>query len=334
MDLNWGKAVASTDAWAGSLDGALVALDTKRVTHLVVKRGLLFSTRFVVPVERLERWQFEGLYLDTSLAEFFVLPRLPDVESEPGRVTLGPRTRALLADGASLNLKGLRLSQTDRALTHLVVRHPGLVRRSLILPADRVTELGPGRVLVGIGKEALDTLPTYRQDHGIESDLWEALYTSEDVSDVDLKSINIRVEDGVVTLGGNVRIVSAVKEAERLARSVDGVAAVDNRVVTDWDIELAVASHISREAPRISDGVAVHTQLGTVTLEGHLPSVGDRNAFKGISSIPGVRRVEDRTEVRPPVLVTAEEASPAESGSTEKEPDQERESPEDGEPGA
>ena len=47
--------------------------------------------------------------------------------------------------------------------------------------------------------------------------------------------IDASVADGVVTLSGHVDRRTSVELAEKLAREVDGVVAVDNRLMHRWD---------------------------------------------------------------------------------------------------
>ena len=301
MDLRWGQGVAAMDGWVGSLDGAGVSLDGNRVTHLVVRRGLIIRRRFVVPMVRLARWDQDGLYLDFPILELFSLPTSSETDDWPSTTALTGRTRVILADGSRLRLRGLRLSREKPALTHLLVSRTRPGQRSLLLAAAAIVNIGSSQVTVDLDEASVEALPICRPDRDIGSDLWEALYASQEMSLVDLKGMTVLVEDGIVRLEGNVRTSGAAAEAERTAWSVDGVADVNNLLFSDWDIDLAVASHISREAPGLAGGIAVHTHLGSVQLEGHVPTVEARNTTsRGIRSISGVRRVEDLMEVRGP----------------------------------
>ena len=318
MDLSWGKGVASTDGWAGRLDGAQVALESHRVTHLIVRRGLLLPRRFVVPLRNLVRWDWEGLYLDISITGVLSLPRQRPLDDNPAVVALTSHAPTIGADGVHLRLKGVRLSQGDHSITHLVLGRRGPGRESLLLSADRVAELGPRQITLSIGEADLDRLTIYLPDPDIEDILWEALHASEDLWDVDVKGVRVRVDDSVVHLEGNVRTVAAVADAERLARSTDGVADVVNGILSDWDLDLAVASNIAAIDPQLSDSVVVHTQLGKVIVEGHVPTVEAKDAIvQGVRSIPGVQSVQDRVEVSPPAAVAAEEVPIEESPAAE-----------------
>ena len=125
--------------------------------------------------------------------------------------------------------------------------------------------------------------------------------------------------DNRVELSGNVNDPSSVDEATRLARSVTGVVMVTNKLVSDWDIELAIASYISREVPELADSIFVRAQIGTVYMEGHVPSTDlSEKAISGIQSISGVRNIQNQIQVLPPD--PPEEPQETEDSSGEEEP--------------
>ena len=293
LDLIWGTPVAVADAWAGRLDGSLFALDPVRVTHLVVRRGLLIRTRYVVPIESITRADSDGLFLGLPLADLLgtCLPGNREVLAE----SLTPRSRVRLRDGAALRVRGLRVSD-DTNVTHVVVG-----RRSLVCPIEEVT-MGAGEELsLALSAEEAARLPVRRSDDAIEVDLWEAFYEAEGISDVDLKGVQTDVAAGVVSLEGNVRATSAAADAETVARGVGGVSEVRNGLLSDWDLEMRVASLLAAREPGLSSEIAVRTHLGNVTLEGFLPSGIDRRPIlDAVASIEGARGVDDLLAVRPP----------------------------------
>ena len=323
MDLNWGMPVASADTWVGILAEVVLAVDENRVTHITVRRGLVLSRRFIVPVRHLKRWDHEGLYLNVPVSEVLDLPKLPLEGGTGPAANLSPRTRIVLDDRTGLRLKGLRLERQDSSLTHLIVARPGLGRRSLLLPLDRIIELGSARIALDLETADLIGFPDYRLDRDIKGDVWEALYASEQMSQVDLKGIRVHVVDGLVALEGNVRTSSVARQAVAIAASVSGVAGTDDRLVSDWEIDLAVASYVSKQVPEYSAGIVVHTQLGTVILEGHLSSDQARDAIaRGIRSIAGVRSVENLVDTPSPPPAPAPAASSApEDGPAEEDAD-------------
>lgn len=319
MDFIWGQRVASSDAWVGSLTGVLVALDTNLATHLIVKRGLLFSTRFVVSISNFDHYDEEGIYLNLPIAEFLGLPKLRRGDVEPNLAAKTENTAIHLADGGKLQLKGLRFTAENHLLTHFVVVHPK--RGNLLLPLETATEFNSRRVKVSIVETALMGLPAHRLDSSIEADLSEALYQSDEIPQVDLNEIRVEVVDGVIQLRGSVRTPLVIDETEKLARAIKGCVAVNNQLVSDWEIGLAIASYISRKLPGLSDSVIANTRFGKVSLEGSVSSDEDRDAIiQGVKSITGVKEIDDLTEVRVPVAAeqtaSSEEDASIEAGPT------------------
>ena len=305
MDLIWGAGVASTDAWIATLDGAIVALDGNRVTDLVIKRGLIRPRRLAAPLERAKRCDPEGIYLSLSTPDVSALSSAGQAETDSSAVVTS-HTRVLLKDRSELRLRGLRTSREDSSLTNLMVGRTWPGRRRALVPVDAVELIGRDEIGVNIRGPELDALSSYRLDRGVEDDLWEALYTSGELSRADLSGIRLRVEDGLVALEGNVTASSVGAEIEAALIYVDGVAGVTNRLIGDWDVELAVASYISGALPKHTDGISVHTQLGTVRLEGYVSKAEDREPIlEGVRSIAGVRAVEDLLDVRPPASPTS-----------------------------
>jgi hypothetical protein len=89
--------------------------------------------------------------------------------------------------------------------------------------------------------------------------------------------------------------------------------------MNDWDINLAIASRVSRIAPELAGTVAVHAQLGTVQIKGWVPTVEAKHAVvRAVASLGGVLGVEDELEVRTAAPVTPEPAP--EEASPEQEP--------------
>ena len=303
MELTWGKRVAATDAWAGALDGAVLEPDARLVTHLVVKRGLLFSRRYTVPMDAVDLCGPEALYLSLPITEVIILPRA-GTPAAGGTEPVGPRTDVLAADGAMLRLRGLRISEQIHSVTHLILRPRQRGLGELVAPAEAVAEIESSRITLGLSREDLAGLPAYRADPYINGDVWAALYATEDVSEVDVKGIRVDVADGVVNLEGNVRSPQAAQGIERIAGSVKGVAQIDNRLVTDREIDLAAASYIVAEAPQLAERVRVQSHLGTVTLTGYVPSKHLIEPLaRGVRSLPGVLGLEDELEIRPPATV-------------------------------
>jgi hypothetical protein len=90
--------------------------------------------------------------------------------------------------------------------------------------------------------------------------------------------------------------VSRVR-AERAARGVRGVLGVVNEIVTDGEIQLAVAQALGRDARTRGHRLFVHVQRGVVWVSGAVESPATRTAVEALAgSVPHVRAVINRVE--------------------------------------
>lgn len=117
----------------------------------------------------------------------------------------------------------------------------------------------------------------------------------------------IHVDQGVVTLSGNVTDFRAGKEANRDARGVSGVWRVEDRTVVaparrenDATIQAQVQEGIHNDtAAPDSPRVRVVTANATVTLDGAVASEGEKKLLEeDVEDVPGVVAVENHLHVK------------------------------------
>jgi osmotically-inducible protein OsmY len=125
---------------------------------------------------------------------------------------------------------------------------------------------------------------------------------------VEVAAIGVEVNDGIVTLAGNVRFLSSKYEAECAALRVYGVKAVVMRIDVDilaspkrTDAEMV---HLVREAlGRITDTpsctVRLKAKRGTITLSGEVEWEHQRSeTIRAVRKLPGVQGVVNRLTIR------------------------------------
>jgi osmotically-inducible protein OsmY len=111
--------------------------------------------------------------------------------------------------------------------------------------------------------------------------------------DVPVWSIHARVDDEMVTLEGWLPTEVEVALAAERAMLVDGVHAVQNRIVSDERL-VALARHELKLAG-MDDRVDVSSRLGAVELRGAVADEASRAEVLGrLAAIEGVRSVVDR----------------------------------------
>ncbi len=153
----------------------------------------------------------------------------------------------------------------------------------------------------------------------LERAVLEALWGYDPIRHFELP-IEVKAQDGVVELRGYVRTRASKAVAGELARAVPGVREVHNNLISDTDLDLAVAMALANDerTAKYSPNVLVRAMLGTVHLVGHVPSVEVKAAAEEVAhGVPGVRAVLNRLEA-PPAPPAAEEvvAAPAEEAAS------------------
>lgn len=120
------------------------------------------------------------------------------------------------------------------------------------------------------------------------------------------ESIEVSVRDRVVRLHGLINSAAQRREAGRVAARVTGVLGVDNRLQVGGPplevdrIRRAVEDLLIRHARREAAALEIRLDGDVVRISGTLPSWGRRSAVERfVSSMPQVRRVDDRTVVDP-----------------------------------
>lgn len=116
--------------------------------------------------------------------------------------------------------------------------------------------------------------------------------------------VKVEVEDGWLTLMGEVDFDYQRASAEQCLRSLVGICALDNKITlrehTDaGDVGLGISAALARHARREADRIAVEVDGGSVvTLRGRVGSLPEREAAVGTAlGTRGVTRVVDQLVV-------------------------------------
>jgi osmotically-inducible protein OsmY len=139
-----------------------------------------------------------------------------------------------------------------------------------------------------------------RSDEELTQAALHALHWNSLVPD---DKVKVEVEDGWLTLMGEVDFDYQRASAEQCLRSLVGICALDNKITlkehTDaGDVGLGISAALARHARREADRIAVEVDGSVVTLRGQVGSLSEHDAVIGTAlGTKGVTRVVDELVV-------------------------------------
>lgn len=179
----------------------------------------------------------------------------------------------------------------------IVVRTSRMFGRHVIVPIEQVARCDAQGIWLALDDGAFHRLPDYRTDRAIAHDVDQALLSDEVVRRLDYRSIDVAVGAGVVLLRGHATATASQTRAERAARGVRGVLEVTNQIVTDGEIQLAVAQALAQDERTCAHRLFVHVHRGVVWVSGEVSSATARTAIEAVAgSVPQVRAVINQVE--------------------------------------
>ena len=118
--------------------------------------------------------------------------------------------------------------------------------------------------------------------------------------------IKAKIEDGWVTLDGDVEWQYQKNAAEGAVRYLPGVVGVINAInikpkrVSTFEVSTKIKDALRRHAELDADRIVVEAAGGRVTLKGSVRSYAERqDAERAAWAAPGVTTVDDRISIRP-----------------------------------
>lgn len=193
----------------------------------------------------------------------------------------------------SISEKAIGVAVTEGVVTLAGFVDTWVQKRNAERAAERVSGVR------GVVDEMIVNVPTTlaRKDQEIAQAAVLSLGWDSEVPD----TVKVRVEQGWLTLEGEVRWRFEKSAAERAVRSLKGVRGITNQIiikpptVSPFDVSTKIKDALRRAAERDADRVLVSAADGKVTLSGRVRTFAEReDAERAAWSAPGVIDVEDR----------------------------------------
>ena len=193
-------------------------------------------------------------------AQTFVYPPV-----KPGQQVYG-------RDGYAGKVVALRLSPQSQYQS-FVVEIGRLFRHRYIVPFGWLTWIGDKRVFLSTNKADLKALPEERPDPILVIEVKRALRKEKILRGVWIKGIHVSAEHGFIRLHGYVTDSAQKACAEKAVSRIPGVLGIENRLVVDRDLKIAVTKAVAQipDVPMKSIFVGAHN--GFITLKGEVPSL-------------------------------------------------------------
>ncbi len=197
------RVFTSSNADVGTVDRVVLDPQTKQVTHIVVRKGFLFTEDKVVPIHFINSATEDRVTLEDQAGDLQALPHFqeshyiplsgedvgtdyepdlasplftrPDVSRRPGRLEVGrniPDNTVPLREGAQVisadekhvgNIERVFTDPTDDCVSHLVIAQGLLARHRKVIPMTWVSSILENEIHLAVNASLLDRLEPYHE---------------------------------------------------------------------------------------------------------------------------------------------------------------------------
>lgn len=289
--LMFGTRAVFGDGAEGWFHGFEMPDDTWTLDSFIIAAGVLRTRAWRVPRADMT---FEAGRMIAARPQADYEPVAPDGhDCPPNRHWADRHTRVALAEATGMwgryaGLAGIAVAE-DGTITHLIGNAARVGRDLVRLSTARATWQQPYWVWVNIAETPPEP---FVPDDELRDAILEAAH-GLGLGPGDLTHVEVLVENGIVTLLGNVRAPRIRDLLAAAAASRRGVRSVDDRVVADSELELAVGRALAADDRTRSERVRIKVEHGHVRLSWLGPQgPGAPYVTEVIQQTPGVRSVE------------------------------------------
>lgn len=277
----------------GRVQAVLVAPHTLQIQALALTAGFGLLEDRLVPASLI-------LAADGHAVHLAGAGREPESDGPPGDAVALRQDMAVLSVERK-HLGKLRVVCFDRAsrvVTSMAVagrRSPSSLR---LVPADLVRQAGTRGLLTAVKAAEWPSLKPYASDWTIRETVLDRLMTDPILSPFQ-RSLSVDVRDQQVRLRGYVANRVQADRALQVAQSIHGVLGVEQGMVNDEDLALAVSQALRKDARTTTADVQVKSRQGRVEISGHASDPAAVAAIDDVAlRVPGVLVARNLTTAR------------------------------------
>ncbi len=280
----FGRKIFCSDGENGVLTHVSFDPATRRITHIGVKPGRLFSKVVYLPYEKVVSASGDGITLNVARHE------LAD-KTEPGGALLDAKSVVEQANSSAKGSLYLVAVHPENGELAYCVAHNLRPGQDTLIQQQYVTKLERGRIVISVPEAIFQTLPPYRSDEELQQDVENILFDLTPLH-VDFKGMKLRVLDGVLYLDGNISSSLRSDIVQDQALGVPGLLEIKNNLIGDDTLASNLAMALAHD-PRTRDlPIGVYPRLGEVRLSGAVHTPEQKAAAEEIArAFPGVRSV-------------------------------------------
>jgi len=167
----------------------------------------------------------------------------------------------------------------------------------MVVPISMVKQISEDGVYVEATDQELELLPRHIPRH--EADVLTDFQQRLVATSFDFDEVKATFNNGVLQLRGVVPDMQAKRQAEAIARSLEGVIDVENALTTEASIVAHITAALSTDPRTDVAIVGVVNERGVVSLKGQVDDPNTREAAEKIARRqPGVVDVINNLEVK------------------------------------
>ncbi len=291
---HFGSKLSCTDGEDGALTHIGIDATARRITHIGLKSGRLFSKTVFLPYSAIVTATDDGIMLNITRAELATASTVA-----PSGVLLDAHSVVKNTDTPAKGTLLLVAVQPKSAEIAYIVAHHLHPSQDTLLREEIITYIDAGHISISLPEATLQTLPPYRPDAELQREVEDILFAFTPLH-IDLPGISLAVQDGILYLEGNISSSLRGDIAQDQVLGIQGLLGVENHLVGDDTLASDLAMALGRDLRTRDLPIGVYPRLGVVRLSGAVHNAQQSMTAEEIArDFPGVRSVTNDIVIDP-----------------------------------